>query len=416
MITTGAGVAAQQPFPQALRAFLGLKAFAYVQSSFAQVLINVYFYRLTHDLGVLVTFNLVFDIAHTVVYLAVSQLSKEYDRLLPLRLGVVCQLAYLATILHLGSSVSHYVLLLGILGGAADGAYWQSDNLLKLDLTTPDNRLRFTTTFGMIKSSVGTFVPPIAALLVVSAPGTAAVSGAYAPVFLAAMAGAAGVLAMSFFLPPDRTHRSVRQYKFWPVARSLWKDRNVRLACYSTFLSEVPDVLPMLLGVYLYLRAGTELAIGGYQVLTIALVLASNHLLGRYVRTAHYKPILIAGGVAQCVVVLILLLDHQYAAVFIYGVLSSLLSVTDAPAGTLRQNALTFHTSDPSVLASVRVEFLTLKEIFDCLGKNAGYVLLLIVGFSGNAGQVAAIVLGCAIAALIGNVAVARVADLRQPK
>jgi len=414
MSTTGVGVTAQQPFPRALRAFLGLKFFAYVQSSFAQVLINIYVYRLTHDLGVLVAFNVAFDIAHTIVYLAVSRLSKEYDRLLPLRLGVVCQLVYLATILYLGSSVSHFVLLLGILGGAADGAYWQSDNLLKLDLTTPANRLRFTTAFGMVKSSVGTLVPPIAALLVVLAPGTAAVSGAYAPVFLAAIAGAAGVLATSFFLPPDRTHRSVRQYKFWTVARILWKDRNVRLACYSTFLSEVPDVLPMLLGVYLYLRSGTELAIGGYQVLTVVLVLASNHLLGRHVRTAHYKPILIAGGVAQCAVVLILLFDHQYAAVFIYGVLSSLLSVTDAPGSTLRQNALTFHTSDSGVLANVRVEFLTLKEIFDCVGKNAGYVLLLIVGFSGSAGQVAAVALGCAVAALIGNIVVTKVTDSRQ--
>lgn len=395
--------------PGSLRVFLGMKFFAYLQNSFALVLINVYFYRITHDLSVLIVFNIAFDLAHTFAYLGISKISKEFDRLLPLRFGVLCQLSYLTMILYLGSSVSDYVLLLGILGGVADGTYWQADNLLKMDLTTPDNRLRFTTMFGMIKSVVNTIIPPAAVFLIVSSGHADSITGAYVPVFVASMIGAGGVFVLSFLLPPDLARYSFRKYSFWPVAKTLWCDRNIRLACYSTLLSEVPDVLPMLLGVYLYLRSGSELAVGGYASLTVVLVLISNYLLGSYVRPQHYKSVLIAGGIAQCLVVLILLWDHDFGVVFLYGIISSALSITEAPGGVLRQNALTFYTQDPAEFARIRVEFLTLKEVFDCVGKNLGYGILLLVGFSGSAENIAVVALGCSLAALLGNVVASKI-------
>src|ERR1019366_4348015 len=100
----------------------------------------------------------------------------------------------------------------------------------------------------------------------------------YGRVFMAAIICAVLTLVSSFFISNTKRLES-EKFRFFRTARRLWKDRNIRIACYSTFLAEIPDVLPILLGLLLFIGSKSELSFGSYQFVTVLITLVKTYLL-----------------------------------------------------------------------------------------------------------------------------------------
>ena len=395
-------------FSKQLKAFLTTKLFAYSQSIFAQFLINIYFWRITQNIHVLVVYNVIFAIAHVIIYLPAGKLGKEYDRFLPLRIGVVAQLLYLFLILFLGSNVISYIIIIAIIGGIADGMYWSSDNLLKFDLTEPDNRLKFTSAYQILKSIAGSLLPIFASIIVVTNDG--GVFSEYGRVFIAATICAVLTLVSSFFISDTKRLES-EQFRFFCTARRLWRDKNIRIACYSTFLAEIPDVLPILLGLLLYIGSKTEFSFGSYQFITVLITVVTTYLLGKYFSRKEYRKLLIWGGVANFFCTFILLASQSYFAILLYGILTSIFLFMNVPQNPMILDALTAHSSDEAERNNIRVEYVALQEMFDAGGKIVGYLVLLFVGSFTNTLTVGVVIGFCALSALASNIVITRIQE-----
>jgi len=220
-------------FQRPLKAFLLTKFFAYAQMAFAQFLINIYFWRITQSIPFLVLFNIVFLICHTLTYIPAGKIAKEYNRFLPMRIGAILQLIYLFLIVYLKGDIVHFIIPIAIIGGIGHGAYWFSDNLLKFDLTNPENRLKFTASYQIIQSIANSILPLLATILVVAGGG---VFQSYARIFILAILFSLLVLVSSFFIS-KKNRFDTQKLALRLVSKDLWKDSNIRIACIGTALS-----------------------------------------------------------------------------------------------------------------------------------------------------------------------------------
>lgn len=362
-------------FSRPTKAFLLTKMFAYTQSAFAQFLINIYFWRITKNISFLVLYNSVFVLFHTLAYIPASKFAKEHNRFVPLRAGMILQLAYLAMILVLREKVIEYIIPVALVGGVAHGSYWTSDNLLKLDLTNPDNRLRFTSIIQILQSIANSLCPLLASLVVLS---DGEVFNSYSKVFVAALIFAALTLISSFYVS-DMVKLEGSKFSLVATAKTLLRDRNIRIACASNFLTSVSEVLPILLGLMLFISSGTELSLGSYQFVTVSLVIMTNYVMGKYGVRKHYRRLLYVGGALDFLLVFILFLSQSYGAILLYGILKALVSFMSAPAYALTLDAFNIHCKDSRECVDQRVEYLMLGEICVSGGKLAGLLVLLLL-------------------------------------
>ena len=397
-------------FSKPLKAFLAAKLLAYVQASFAQFLINVYFWRLSHDIRLLVAFNVAFAAAHLVSYVLAGRWSKARGGLVAMRVGAVLQIAYLALVASLGGSVLSYIAVVAVVGGVADGMYWASDNLLRFDLTSPDNRLKFVEAGQIAKTLAGALVPLAASLLVVA--GGAGIAAGYDRVFIAAAVSSAAVFAASYLIR-DGVRAADVKLRLRSSSIRLWKDRNIRLACYSTFLAKAAGALPVLIGLLLFVGSGTELALGGYQTATVLVAVAARYAFGKRFARRHYRRLMIVAGVGAFASTFIVFASQGFWALLAYGILASIFQAMSAPQAPLALDALTMHCADERELAETRVEFITLQELFDGAGRAAGFAPLLLLASFSQFGLVAAVVAIYAVAALASNILIA---EIREPE
>jgi YQGE family putative transporter len=386
-------------FQRPLKAFLLTKFFAYAQMAFAQFLINIYFWRITQSIPFLVLFNIVFLICHTLTYIPAGKIAKEYNRFLPMRIGAILQLIYLFLIVYLKGDIVHFIIPIAIIGGIGHGAYWFSDNLLKFDLTNPENRLKFTASYQIIQSIANSILPLLATILVVAGGG---VFQSYARIFILAILFSLLVLVSSFFIS-KKNRFDTQKLALRLVSKDLWKDSNIRIACIGTALSYVSNMMPTLLGLLLFVSTGTELSIGKYQFITVLLVVITNFAMAKYLARKNYNAMLVWGGITSFLLVFILIISQSYLAIFLYGILTSLCSFLNSPVYPLSIDAFNMHCKDQAECVDKRVEYMILLEFFVCIGSLVSLLILLLLHTSLNPYTIDVVVILFAFADLVAN-------------
>ena len=365
-------------FQKPQKAFLLTKFLAYSQFAFASFLINVYFWRITEDVSFLVLFNIIFYLFHALTYIPAGKVCKEWNRFIPLRIGAILQIVYLVAILIAKERITEFVIPIAIIGGIAHGAYWSSDNLLKFDLTSPDNRFKFLAVGETLKNVAGLFMPLIASIIVIIDGG---VFSSYSRVFLLAIFFSILVLVSSLFISSNKKFKS-DQYDLWRVSKKLLGNKNIRIACFVNMFRYIADCLTVLLGLLLYFSSGTELSLGGYQFVTVLIVILAAYLSGSIVKRKNYRPLLIYGGLIEFLLIFILFISQSYVAIFVYGILSSLITFTSYPLYPLTLDALNMCSKDQKECVNIRVEYITLQELFVGAGYIIGFLILLLVHYS----------------------------------
>lgn len=394
-------------FTTQIKALLLTKALAYTQSAFAQFLINIYFWRITGSISFLVLFNITFEVGHVFASWIAGKVCKEQNRFLPLRASMILQLVYLAFIIYLKADVVSYIIPIAILGGLAHGAYWFADDLLKLDLTNLENRLKFTAVQRILKDSIGSLIPLMASIIVATQLGT---ERAYASIFILAIIFSALVFISSFFISEKKRFIS-EKFSVVKASCELFKDQNIRLAVIGNGLSYVSDALPMLLGLLLFIKSGTELSLGGYQFITVIIAVATNYLLGKYFTRKNYRALLIYGGIINFVLVFILIISQSFGAILLYGLLKALFSFMNSPVYPLTIDAFNIHCRDQGECINKRAEYVFFQAFFSSLGKVISLVIFLILSYSLNPWLIGIVVVLFAFGDLISNVVMTRIKD-----
>lgn len=394
-------------FSKPLKAFLLTKFFGYSQQAFAQFLINIYFWRITHNITFLVEYNVISDIVMVLAYIFGGKIAKEYNRFIPLRVGSILQVVYLTLIIFLKDGIVLHIIPIAILVGIAQGSYWLSDDLLKLDLTNPNNRLKFSAAFKILQSTANSVVPLIASILVIADGG---LFYSYGRVFTLAIVFACLVFISSFFISEKKKFES-STYDFIGVSRELVKDKNIRIALIGTALSYVSGYITIPLGLLLFVSSGTELSYGSYQFVTVLIVVITNYLGGKYFSRKDYRNILIYGGIANFLFVFILFVSQSYGAILLYGILTALFSFAYSPQYLLTLDAFNMYCKDEKECVDKRVEYIVLQQVFVNLGRDLGCIPLLFLGTLSVPWVIATVVTILASFDLISNIWITRLKE-----
>ena len=394
-------------FQKPLKSFLIMKFFAYSQSAFARFLINIYFWRITGNISFLVLFNVVFYLSHTLTFIFAGKINKEVNRFASLRIGMILQIVYLFLILLIKDRIVEYIIPIAIIGGIAYGAYWSSDNLLKLDLTAPKNRFKSETFYEVLKNTARLLIPLIASILVVTDGG---IFHAYSKVFIMALVFAVLVLISSFFISPEKKFKAGK-YDLRNTFKKLWSDKNIRIASLAQTFRYIPTSLSVLLGILLFISSGTELSLGGYQSITVLIAIITNLCAGAYFKRKSYKTMLIGGGVVNLILVCILLFSQSYTAIFIYGILSSIFAFTSAPLYPLTLDTFNMCAKNKKECANMRAEFIVLQELFVGSGFIIGFLILLIVKDIHNVWALGLVIIILSLFDLFSRILAAKIKD-----
>lgn len=392
-------------FSKPLRMFILTKAFKYIQAAFINFLINIYLWRIAESISFLVLYNVLYQLAHALAYVPSGKINKEWNRFIPLRAGPTLNMLFLLLILLLKERIVDFVVPVALIGGISSGLYWSSDNLLKFDLTRTSNRLRFTAIHQTLKYLSNGIVPLIASIIVVSG---SVVFSAYDSVFTLAIVFSLLAVVSTFFISKEKTFQPT-PYSLLKHARYLLRNRNVRLAMLGVFLNSIANVLPVLLGLLLFFSTGTELSIGSYQLLTVAVSALAMYTIGKHFSKKDYKALLIYGGLANFFLIFILLFRQDYTAVLIYGMLSSLFMVTDAPFNPLVLDAMASACKTQKECLQVRVEYITMTELFLGAGIITGFSVLLFIGQGSSMLAIGLVAVIFGLAKLASNVILAQI-------
>jgi YQGE family putative transporter len=394
-------------FNKCVKSFLATKFFFYAQSAFFSFLINIYFWRITNDISFLVLYNVVFMISHTLAFFPFGKISKEINRFIPLRAGIVMNALFLALILYLKGSIVQYIIPIAVLGGLAHGAYWSSDNLLKFDLTNPKNRLRFTSAYNILNSIAYAVMPLIASIMIVM-NGDQITS--YVFVFVPALIITVIALVSTFYISNECCLR-MGSYQFIKKSKEMLKNRNIRIVCISIFLNNIPSALTLLLSLLLFISSKTELSIGSYQFITVIIGILAYYAIGKYFIRRDYKKLLIYGGLVNFAIIFILFIRQDVFGILIYGILSSIFYAANVAFNPLVQDVLNSYAKSQMHLVNLRVEYVTLQEIFAGIGQIVGFLIVLTLYLSNNFVIIAFVATVLAAMQLLANIYITKVKD-----
>ncbi|MBX5465905.1 MAG: MFS transporter [Firmicutes bacterium] len=340
---------------------------AQAANAVASVFLNLFVFVVSGQLGGLVAFDAAYFFSLTFVFYAAAAWFRNRPPLAPYRGGLVLTIAFYAVILGLNRGASHYVALLGLLYGVAQGVYWFGVNLMSFDTVPRDHRIAFYGYSGAIQSVTRVVGPGLGGLLTGLLPGL----GGYLVVFGLGMVLYAGALAASLRVPlgpPMRTGGAAESLRLYRT-RPDW-----RLAFHTIAVRGTREGIAGIAGVYLvYLATGAGWAVGAYAALTALAQMVSSLAVTRWTTVERRAASILAGSVGMTVGASLLLVGASWPWVFAYGAVSALAM----PFYTIPNAAVPLDVMDRDpAIADHRVSYTLSREVALNVGRLASIGLL----------------------------------------
>lgn len=132
----------------------------------SSVFVNLFLWKITSDMLSIAKYNLIMYLVLTVVYPALSYVSKKYSVTLVFRISIVFQILYFACIIVSGENAADAIWVLGFLTGVGTAASANSTNQLTVQFTEPENRSRFLSVSGSLSSAAAMVSPVISGIII----------------------------------------------------------------------------------------------------------------------------------------------------------------------------------------------------------------------------------------------------------
>ncbi len=388
-----------------LNFFLITQFFAFMQKYFLDIFINIYFWRISENIGILAMYNIIYYTTSTLFHLFACKIAKEKNRFLPIRIGLFFRLLFVFLFFLFQENIINHIFLIAVVGGVASGFYWATDNILRIDLTNGKNRLKSIVFIKISENIAQAIIPLIASFIIY---GNNNDTSSYIYIFVVASFFTFVSFISSFFISDVKKFES-KKFNLIKAGSGFVKNKNIRLFLFSTLLDNSSVALNILLGLLLFISTGTEISIGSYKFITFILAILVSYFFGKYIKRKHYGKILIYGGFLQFFVISILFFGQDFYLILLYGILSSLFSFSDMPAQPIKLDTISGYAESQRELVDVRVEYIVLADIFNNIGKILGFIILWLLSFSMNFYLIATVAAMLSTGRLFSNILVSKI-------
>ncbi|MCK6204417.1 MFS transporter [Bacillus infantis] len=322
--------------------------------------VNIYLWKQSGEFKDLGLYNLSIVVIQPLTFILAGRWAKKIDRVIVLRIGVICLALFYLTVLIIGTKASQFLLLLGALLGMGYGFYWLAFNVLTFEITEPDTRDFFNGFLGIL-SSVGGMIGPISAGFIISRlekfTGYSIVFGLSLILFSLAV-------FLSFFLK-----RRPAEGGYWFVR--IFKERNNnpnwKLVTNAHFFQGLREgTFVFVISVFVFISTGSEMALGTFGLINSGIAFVAYYLASRLIKKKYRKKSILAGGLILYASIFFIIIDVTYARLLMYAA-----SIAIAyPLLLVPYVSMTYDVIGTGWRAAeMRIEYIVVREVFLNMGR-----------------------------------------------
>ncbi|RFB10534.1 MFS transporter [Bacillus sp. HNG] len=331
--------------------------------------VNVYLWKQSGEFKDLGLYNLAVVVLQPLTFILAGRWAKKIDRVIVLRLGVSFLAIFYITVLWIGESASHYLLLLGALLGIGYGFYWLAFNVLTFEITEPETRDFFNGFLGLLGSFAG-MIGPIAAGIIISSMKSFT---GYTVIFGISLGLFAGAVVLSFFL---KRRSAEGDFVFKRILEERKYNSNWKHILHAHFFQGIREgTYVFVISVFVFVATGSELALGKFGLINSAVSFLVYFLATRLIKKKMRKKAILVGGLLVYLAIFVILFEVTYARLILYGVIIGLAY----PILLVPYNSLTYDVIGKGWNAKeMRIEYVVVREVFLNIGRILSIVLFLI--------------------------------------
>lgn len=331
-----------------------------LSAALSNTFVNIYLWKQTGKYSDLALYNLAIVILQPLTFILAGRWAKKIDRVIVLRIGVICLALFYLSVLVAGTKTSTYLLLLGGLLGVGYGFYWLAYNVLTFEITEPETRDFFNGFLGIL-SSMGGMIGPIAAGIIITR--FARFTG-YTIVFGISLALFALAVFLSFSLKP---RPAKGKYDFKRIMEERRQNENWRLVTNAHFFQGLREgTFIFVISVFVYISTGSEMALGTYGLLNSGISFVAYFLASRLIKKNFRKKAILIGGLLLYAAVILIVWEVTYAKLLIYA---SIIAIA-YPLLLVPYISTTYDVIGQGwKAAEMRIEYIVVREVFLNIGR-----------------------------------------------
>ncbi|MFS0780909.1 MFS transporter [Bacillus sp. 1P06AnD] len=340
-----------------------------ISVALSNTFVNVYLWKQSESFFEIGLYNFMIVLLQALTFIVAGRLTKAMDRVIVLRMGVVCLAVFYMAVLVSGDQAGEYIMLLGALLGVGSGFYWLAYNVLTFEITEPENRDFFNGFLGVLSSLGGMSGPLLAGFIITKATD----NKGYMIIFACSMLLFAVSVVVSFFL---KKRRAEGKYYFLKILKERKTNKNWRRITLAHFFQGLREgIFLFIVSIYLFVITGTELSLGTFGLVNSGLGLFTYYAASRFIKKTHRLKAILIGGIGLFLSVFLLVFHVSYASLLIYGATIAIFY----PMLLVPYLSMTFDVIGRSwKAAEMRIEYIVVREVFLNVGRVMSISLFLV--------------------------------------
>lgn len=323
--------------------------------------VNVYLWKQSGEFLDIGIYNLTIVLFQPFTFILAGRLAKKVDRIFVLRLGVIFLSFFFLCVLLAGARATDFIVLLGGLLGIGYGFYWLAFNVLTFEITEPDTRDFFNGYLGIL-SSLGGMIGPVVAGYIIS---HLAKNSGYSIIFGISLFLFSMAVIISFFL--DKRRPADGNYLFTRVWKERERNHDWRMITNANFFQGLREgTFMFIVSVFVFIKTGSEMAIGNFGLINSAISFVAYYLASRYIKQPMRKMAILAGGSLLYAAVFLIAFNISYGKLLIYaGAIAVAYPLLLVPYVSMTYDVIGTAWN----AAEMRIEYIVVREIFIHLGR-----------------------------------------------
>jgi YQGE family putative transporter len=331
--------------------------------------VNVYLWKQTGqflDIGI---YNLSIVILQPLTFILAGRWAKKIDRVIVLRLGVSSLAIFFLSVLFIGESASHFLVLLGALLGVGYGFYWLAFNVLTFEITEPETRDFFNGFLGLLTSFAG-MVGPILAGTIISRMEKFT---GYSVIFTISLVLFSGAVILSLFLKRRPANGS---FQFIRIIKERKNNFNWKMITSAHFFQGLREgTFIFVISVFVFITTNSELALGKFGLVNSIVAFFGYYLTTRLIKEKHRKKSILIGGLILYAAIFLIVFDLTYTRLIAYAVVIAVAY----PLLLVPYMSLTYDVIGKGWnAANMRIEYIVVRELFLNSGRFVSILAFLV--------------------------------------
>lgn len=343
-----------------LRLLLLIGGLYSISIALSNTFVNIYLWKQSGEFLDIGIYNLSIVFFQPLTFILAGWLAKKVDRIIVLRLGVIFLSAFYLCVLLIGTKATEFLILLGGVLGVGYGFYWLAFNVLTFEITEPETRDFFNGFMGIL-SSFGGMIGPVLAGFIISR--LAEYSG-YSIVFGISLFLFSIAVILSFFL---KRRPANGKYLFKTVFKERNNNFNWRMVTNANFFQGLREgTFIFVISVFVFIKTGSEMAIGNFALINSAISFVAYFLALRYIKQPLRIKAILTGGVLLYAAVFLIALDVSYGKLLLYaGAIAIAYPILLVPYASMTYDVIGTAWN----AAEMRIEYIVVREIFIHFGR-----------------------------------------------